>query len=278
MKNWITGGLATLRFELRRSFTLQRISVMAVLGLFPPVMVSLIFGGGRLAGRMVEDGEVIDALETMQQHTPFAIIFLTSLVCLLSLLLWATPNVHSEIEGRSWGFLSSRPGGRMAIYIGKFWSAVLISFMTSLVALSLSTLITNRMSLLDEPRRFWLSLTAIYLLACICYGAVFCMLGTIFFKRAMVIAAGYLIGSEVFLASVPAVINKFTLRFHLQELGVKWIGFFLPVNSEMEYRAIFGEPLATWLHLLALAIGSALCLLVGAVVITNRQYITSEEN
>jgi hypothetical protein len=231
-----------------------------------------------LAERVVRDGEVISAIESMQEHTPFAIVFLTSLICLLSLLLWATPNVHAELEGRSWGFLSSRPGGRMAIFVGKYWSAVLVSFATSMLALSLSTLITRRMQLLDDPETFWIAMSVIYLLACLTYGAVFSMLGTIFFKRAMVIAAGYLIVSEVFLASVPAVINKFTLRFHLQELGFKWFGFFLPTDSEPEYRMIFGEALPAWLHLLALAIGATFCFFVGALMITNRQYISSDEN
>jgi hypothetical protein len=278
MRNWFTGGWATLRYELKRSFTLQRTSVSLVLALFPPLMVSLIFGGAQLAQNVVRDDEVIDGLSSIQAHTPFAIIFLVSLVCLLSLLLWATPNVYSELEGKSWGFISSRPGGRMAVYLGKFLSAVLASFVISMIAMSLSTLVTHRMHLLEDARHLWLSLTGIYLLACITYGAVFSMLGTIFFKRAMVVAAGYLVASEVFLASVPAVIGKFTIRFHLQELGIRWIGFFLPVNNELEYRSVFGEPLPVWVHFLALGIGVSLCLLVGAIVVTNRQYITSDES
>jgi hypothetical protein len=278
MKNWFTGGWATLQFELKRSFTIQRVCVSLVLAFFPPLMVGLIFGGTRLAENVVRDDDVIEGITAMQAHTPFAIIFLVSLVCLLSLLLWATPNVYSELEGKSWGFLSSRPGGRMAVYIGKYLSAVLVSFAISMLAMSLSTLVTHRMNLLEDARQLWLSLSVIYFLACLTYGAVFSMLGTIFFKRAMVLAAGYLVGSEVFLASIPAVIGKFTLRFHLQELGIRWIGFFLPVESESEYRAIFGEALPVWVNFLALAIGAAVCLLVGAIVITHRQYITSEES
>jgi hypothetical protein len=278
MRNWITGTLSTLRFELNRSFTLQRTSVSLVLALFPPLMVSLIFGGTRLAENVVQNDDVIDGISSIQAHTPFAIIFLVSLVCLLSLLLWATPNVYSELEGKSWGFISSRPGGRMAIFLGKFLSAIMVSFVISMIAMSLSMLVTHRMNLLEDARQLWISLMGIYLLACAAYGAVFSMLGTIFFKRAMVVAAGYLVASEVFLASVPAVIGKFTMRFHLQELGIRWIGFFLPVDNEHEYRMMFGEPLPVWVHLLSLGIGISLCLLIGAIVITNRQYITSEES
>lgn len=277
MRNWLMGAWATLRFELNRSFTLQRISVSLVLALFPPLMVSLIFGGTRLAENVVRDEEVIEGISSIQAHTPFAIIFLVSLVCLLSLLLWATPNVYSELEGKSWGFISSRPGGRMSVFLGKFLSAVMVSFVISMIAMSLSTLVTHRMNLLEDARQLWISLMGIYLLACAAYGAVFSMLGTIFFKRAMVVAAGYLIASEVFLASVPAVIGKFTIRFHLQELGLRWIGFFLPVDSEHEYRLMFGAALPIWVHFLALGIGIGLCLLIGAIVITNRQYITSDE-
>ena len=36
MNQWLNGALATCTFELRRSFTIQRTAVSAVLALFPP--------------------------------------------------------------------------------------------------------------------------------------------------------------------------------------------------------------------------------------------------
>jgi hypothetical protein len=278
MNSWINGAIATCRFELMRAFSLQRLSIMAALALFPPALVTLVLGASRVAESSVPDPDFVQGVVLLQSSTPFLIIFLTSLVCLLSLLLWATPNVYSELEGRGWGFVASRPGGRIAIYLGKYAASVILSFSLSLLALSLSILIANRLNLISEPKQLWLSLAAIFLLASLSYGAVFSMLGTIFFKRAMVVAAGYLVGSEFFIASIPALIGKLTLRFHLQELGIHWIGFFLPVDSEPEYRMIFGSAMPVWIHLFALFAAATITLIVGAIVITHRQYITSDES
>lgn len=278
MNYWIMGAIATFRFELMRSLSIQRLGVMGVLALFPPTLISLLMGASRVVEVAGVETEVTNSIAQLQSATPFLIIFLTALVCLLSLLLWATPNVYSELEGRGWGFLASRPGGRIAIFLGKFITSFAIAFAISLVAMSLSVLVANRLFLISEANKLWLSLVAIFLLASVSYAAVFSMLGTIFFKRAMVVAAGYLVASEIFIASVPALIGKLTLRFHLQELGIQWIGFFLPTDSEMEYRTIFGPELPAWVHLTALAIAISVSLVAGAIVITCRQYITSDES
>ncbi len=277
MINWFMGAIGTLRFELIRSFTIQRVASSVVLVLFPPSIIGLVLGSSYWIQNRSSDQNMLEGITQMQASTPFAIIFLVSLVCLLALLLWAPTNVSSELEGKSWGFVASRPGGRMAVYLGKYFTAVLASFLISLTAMSLSVFLAHRLDFLVDARQLWISLAGIYLLASIAYGAVFSMLGTIFFKRAMVVAAGYLIGSEVFLASVPALIGKLTLRYHLQELGIRWIGFFLPTDTESEYRALFGLMMPQWVHFLAIGIGTLVTLVIGAIVITNRQYITSEE-
>ena len=286
MRNWINGAIATCGFELKRSFTLQRTAVSVVLALFPPLMVGLMIGATQMANAAAQTNReiarrtahhAIETIQIVQGFAPFAIVFLVSLVCLLSLLLWATPNVYSELEGKSWGFVASRPGGRVSIYLGKFLASVIVSFAISLVALSLSVLVADRLLTLPDPQRLWLSLTAIYLLACFIYGAIFSMLGTLFYKRSMVVAAGYLIGSEVFLAMIPAVIGKLTMRFHLQELGIRWVGFFLPFDSEQEYAMLYGPPWPTWANLLILIGTGCAALIIGGLVIVNRQYITSDE-
>ena len=280
MRRWMNGAAATCRFELRRSFTVQRIAVSVVLALFPPTMLTLMIGATKVAQASINSVDkpgVAREIQIVQGFAPFAIVFLVSLVCLLSLLLWATPNVYSELEGKSWSFIASRPGGRISTYLGKFLASVLVSFGVALIALSLSVLIADRMLSTPDPERLWMSLVAIYFIACFVYGAVFSMLGTLFYKRSMVVAAGYIMGFEVILASIPAVIGKLTVRFHLQELGIRWIGFFLPFENQREYKILYGDPWPTWANL-AMLIGTGLItLLIGAIVIVNRQYITSDE-
>lgn len=283
MNNTINGALATCRFELQRSFTVQRSLVTIVLALFPPVMLGLLIFGTQFAEQRTNDREIHQVMGAVQGFSTFVMIFLVSLVCLLSLLLWATPNVYTELEGKSWEFVASRPGGRVSIFLGKFLASFLIAFAISTIAFSLCILISDRMLHIVNPVRLWLGMFGVFFLACLVYAAVFSMIGTLFVKRSMVIAAGYLVGSDVIMASVPgALVNKITIRFHLQEIGIKWIGWFMPENSdagsEMEYRFIYGPAWPTWVHVMILLFAAAIVLGMGIWIIVNREYITSDEN
>lgn len=265
MNNWIHSALVTCSFELKRSFTIQRTAVSIVMALFPPLMLTL----------MILGPKAIDPSAELQ-FVEMVIVFLVALVCLLTLLLWATPNVYSELEGKSWLFIASRPGGRIGIFLGKYLASILNSFAVSFVALSLSVAIVSRISTVQDPMRLWLSLCGIYGLACLCYGAVFSLIGTITYRRAMVVGVGYIIAWEIIIANLPALVNRLTVRYHLQSLGIAWLGYFLPPETEELYSQMYG-PQSTPFHLLALALVTILCLAAGMIVIVNRQYITSDE-
>ena len=97
----------------------------------------------------------------------------------------------------------------------------------------------------------------------------------------MVVAAGYLIGFDVMLGSVPgALINKFTIRYHLQEIGLNWLGWFFPgmFGSLAEYRLMFGPAWHVGWHLLAVISASVVILGLGIYVIVTREYITSDQS
>ncbi len=250
-----------------------------VLALFPPLMITLMLVSTNVVRTIdSDDGEVQEVVGIIQSFTPFAIVFLVSLVCLLSLLLWATPNVYSELEGKSWSFIASRPGGRVSIFLGKFLASFIVSYAIALASMSLCVLVADRIINLPDPKTLWLALAGIYFLACFVYGAIFSTLGTLFYKRAMVIGAGYLIGSEIFLASIPAVISKLSMRFHLQQLGISWMGFFLPFEGEREYEILYGKPWSDWVYLSILLGSGLLALGIGISIIVSRQYMTSDEN
>lgn len=280
MKKWLNGAWATCSFELRRSFTFQRTVISIVLALFPPVMLSLLILGTKVTERQVNDADVEQFMSAVQDASTLATVLLISIVCLLSLLLWATPNVHMELEGKSWSFVASRPGGRVSVFLGKFLASFIVSFAISLVAISLCVLSADRLLGSGNPQQLWLSLCGVYALGCLVYSAIFSMFGTLFIKRSMVVAAGYLIGSEVILGFIPGVlINKFTIRYHLQEIGISWIGWFLPSPSALQdYRAVYGEAWPTSLHVLIIFMVTAAMLGLGGWIIVNREYITSEES
>ena len=172
MKLWLNGAIATCRFELQRSFTFQRTSVSLMLALFPPTMLFLLSLGTRVSGD----------LTGFQDFAKLISVLLISLVCLLSQLLWATPNVYSELEGKSWGFIASRPGARISILLGKFLASFVVSFAISLLALSLCVIIADRMLGILNPEKFWIAMSGVYLFACLAYSAIFSLIGTLFIQ------------------------------------------------------------------------------------------------
>ena len=272
VKLW-RGAAATCMFELRRSMSAQRISVSIGMALFPPAMLSLLIFGAKVSSA---DGgaQMIDSAQ-------FLAVFLTALVLLLSLLLWATPNVYSELEGKSWLFVASRPAGRTLIFLGKFMASVVVSLAICFTAITLCVLVIRSTNETINPIRLWLSMNVVYFLATLIYAAVFSLIGVVFVKRAMVVGAGFLIGFDVFLATLPgALINRFTVRHHLQEIGIATMGWFFPANagSEQDYRNIYGQEWATWIHVTIVLSVTLLLLIIGTKVISSREYVTSDQH
>ena len=119
--------MATFAFEFSRSLTTSRIATSLVLALFAPVMLSLI-------------GMTIN-IENTRQQIPFPLIVLGIfhlLAIFLAVLLWATPVVFSELEGKTWTYLAIRPHGKLSSTLGKYLNAVFwatstasVSFMAS---------------------------------------------------------------------------------------------------------------------------------------------------
>ena len=270
MMNWIIGALATFRFELKRSFSVQRMTSMLGLILFPPVILWVFIIGSL---RISTAG---DALE----YVLFTLIFLVALVCLLSLLLAAAPNIQGELEGKTWGFVAMRPGGRIANFLGKYLLAVATSFTVSFFSLTLCVLIADAFGTLgvgSEPWRRWGTLTGIFAIACFVYAAILSTIGAWFTKKAMVVGAGYLIGAETVLSMVPAVVSSFTMSYHLRRLGEIWLGWFLP-DDRVEYELVYGEPGPVWFHLVCLGSAMLVALIIGCLTVVNRQYAIGEES
>lgn len=264
---WIKGAIATCFFELKRSFTLQRGMVAAVLSLFPPAMVFLLL----FVAFTQNAQEIIGELKMM-------VVLLVSLVCVLSILLWATPNVYSELEGKSWIFSASRPKGRTSLLLGKYLASVFYSFMVCEIAICLSLFLAV---VFNVPSRDvladWAALSGIFLLGSITFGAIFSLIGTLFFKRAMVVGAVYVIVVECICGMMPSLIGKFTFQYHLRSLGLEWLGFFLPPPFEDKtYKIIYGDH-EQWFHLACLGGATIVILGIAIVIINWRQYITSDE-
>jgi hypothetical protein len=251
-----------MEFELARVMTVRRLTVTMVMVLFPPVMILILSQGN------------VDIIPEL------TLSVFCGMVCFLSLLLWATPNVYAELEGKSWTFVTTRPRGRLAILFGKYLIAAGWSFGISWLALSVSILCLHPFTPLNEELtrlELWTFLSLLLLLASMVYAAIFSLLGVLMQRRAMPVAVGYFLLVEVVLALVPAVVGKLAMTFHLFSLMTHWIGYVFPAESDNDdFQMLYGV-FPVWVHLAAIFVMTTLSLSLAAYVIRAREYITLED-
>jgi len=254
--------IATTLFELRRSVSGQKIAIALVLACFPPFIMYMVF---RTVGSDIEVGaELVMAV-------------LIWMVGLLSLILWLPPGIYSELEGQTWILSTSRPYGRVSLILGKYCSAMVWTLLVLSFAYGLTMAVCLPFFSLGE---FALGFMLVSVFACLAYGAVFSLLAVLALKRAMGFAVGYVLVSEILLASVPALVQKFTVRYHLQSLGLEHISDFgLDQLGDQGFvrNLVLHEPLPLWGNYACLLGGTALILSICIALANWRQLITVHE-
>ena len=93
-------------------------------------------------------------------------LLVPEVVCLLGLLLWATPSVSTEIEGQTWIYLAMRRSGRNLVLVGKYLTAVIWSFSAAFVAATACTIIMGSAGGL----KLWFVVCVLSLLSCLAHG------------------------------------------------------------------------------------------------------------
>jgi len=252
--------LSATWFELRRSFSGQKLSTAILLALFPPVLMFLVF-------RLVAVGPPPELLMAV----------LLWIVGLLGLLMWIPPGIYSELEGQSWILSTSRPYGRVSLILGKYFSAMIWTWIVMASAYKLTTLVC--WPFFDLSIYEW-GFFQVVILAGIAYGAVFSLLSVLAVKRAMGFAVGYCLISEILIATVPAMVQKFTIRYHLQALGLHTISDFgldRLGDSALVSQIVLHDPLPIWGNVLGLLAGSLTIMLITLAVANFRQLITYHE-
>lgn len=276
--------LATARFDLARSLRPGRLGIVFVLALFPPAisMITTINGAYVLA--------------------PIVIGVTTMMVGILALLLWATPVVYQEMEGKTWTYISVRPEGKISLLLGKYlvsvaWAIVVCSLAMTMAVLVtegldqwLGSEITQRIEDFPDsdsntgfslPTAFdiWWVYMILIVLAAFAYAALFLLFGVIFHRRSMVLAVAYVIFVEAGVAFVPAMINKLTMQHHLSGLAMKWLGISALLEDEdIEVFEVLGMADPAWQNV-AFLIAIPLLVMGGTILmIRNGEYITADEN
>jgi hypothetical protein len=246
---------AVVLFEVRRTATFARLAWWAVLALFPVAIVSLLVGTG---GPVPPSRDVWSVI---------LFVLVVIIVCMLSLLLWATPIVNAEVEGNSWPYLAVRPGGKTRVLVGKYLAAVAWSALAGWTGLTISLLITQPVRAFHT----WTVLAVLVLLSSISYGALFTFIGVVAHKRPMVVAVGYALILEFVMAWAPAVVNQVTMRLRLQTLMYLWIDWENPVPPE----ALFFIDRAPAIQQILILLGFSAGLLAAAIWVLRQKTLVS---
>ena len=69
---------------------------------------------------------------------------------------------------------------------------------------------------IDDKWNVLTTLTTISLFSAMSYSALYIMIGTLFYRRAMIFCVAYTAGIEITMSFVPAVINRLTIQYRLR--------------------------------------------------------------
>lgn len=244
-----------VRFELRRSMTPARIAIWLVLVLFPVALMIVL--------RMTTP---VNRVEPWGLTLYFLV---PEVICLLGLLLWATPVISTEIEGQTWVYLAMRRSGRSLVMLGKYVTAVLWSLSAALVSTTACVIVMGPAG----GWTLWWVMCVLSLLSCLAHASLYVLIGTIFFRRTMVTAVFYTMIIEYGLSLVPAVANKLTINYRLRGLLAQWMDW---EDARSAAENVFGsEPAST--HLLALALISLLLLVFAGLRLSRAELPTQQE-
>jgi ABC-type transport system involved in multi-copper enzyme maturation permease subunit len=256
MRPWAIWSV--FEFECRRALGWRRLLLVAALALFPVGMILLIQSQG-------------GHLEQEQRGPALLFVLITEVLCLMGMLLWATPAIHSELESKTWTYLAVRPGGRGSILLGKYLAAVVWTTASAWLSLAVCLWVLHYDR---EVSQLAVPLGGLALLSCLVYGAMFILLGVVFLQRAMVAAVAYTALMEVVVAWVPATINHLSVQYHLRCLLAKWMDW--PVSATGSDSLFFSASPASR-HLLILLGAAAILLTAAVAILRQRELVRPDE-
>lgn len=283
--------LAMFRFEWKRLMTPGRSFWWLVVAAFPVLILVLLqecspvtepatwqkfLSHPRHSQHQHQHVEISE--EQAQQHIDtlltLALYFLApSIACMLGSSLTAAPSVASELEQHSFTYLATRPNGLFHLVIGKYLVAFLWSATATTAGLAVALYLAN---IVGKSEAAW-ALIAISVLSAMSYSALFIMIGTLFHQRAMMFCVAYTAGVELFLGTLPAVINRFTIQYRLRSLLFDWTTQSEWIrDSEIQYFVPSDEgPMLQILWLVALTV---LFLAISLVSVHVREYTMAAES
>ena len=130
-----------------------------------------------------------------------------------------------------------------------------------------------------EPYPLWLSLVILVILSSFCYSTLFCLLGTVMYKRPMVSAIIYTLLIEGVISILPAVVNAVTINYYLRSIFLRLMGWELTdlpnAFSFLNDPNIFSQ-MGTFGDLISLGILCSSFLIISGAMLRNREYHVSD--
>jgi len=221
--------------------------------------------------RIVEanDEEVEEEEKTLPDEitTMICYMLVPQISCMLGLLLWTTPVIGSELEAQTWIYLGMRRFGRQGVVLGKYLVAVAWTASFGVI----SAVSVSALSGVDEPVKLAATLTATVILSSFGYAALYLAIGTVFFRRATVLAFVYSAVVEGVVSLVPATINQFTVAYRLRSI----VAESLSISSEATDMIFGDEPI--WLNVSCLVGYTVVLLGISLFVVSRREYPVQTE-
>lgn len=204
-------------------------------------------------------------------------LLLPVVVAMLGVLLWATPAIASELEGRKWAYIATRPDGPVNVLIGKYLVGVAWGLSAALVSLA------GCLSVANVEGGSWSlfpTLATLIVLGCPAYGAVYALIGAIKPRRAMVIAVVYSVIFEGLISFLPvmlgdpALISRITVSYPLRALLTKWVGLDKLADEDIARFAVSNS--LDWVDIGSI-IGITVLALTAAVLILRSQELSQAD-
>lgn len=240
-------------FESARTVTRGRLFVWAAIAFLPTILMLTLQSQAR--GRVPDEAVVA-----------ISFFLVVQIGTAMSLLLWATPAVGSEIESQTWIYIAMRPKGRIALVLGKYLVSVGWSVLAG-VPSSIGIAFASRAS---EPLRLAASLIGLVIFASLCYAALYVLIGVVFSRRATVFAVVYSVIVEGLVANIPAAISNISVSYRLRSLLIEWTGIEGLQNSAQQFYA----PQPQWAHLVGLVVYVVVALTLATAVIHRKEFAT----
>ena len=169
--------------------------------------------------------------------------FVTFLIPIVAMAVGVSA-IGEQVEEGTIVFMWTRPIRRRAIFLGRLLAAQSVSWLLLSFSLILCFLVmvTEGFQIINwEFLRLYFQTFLIIGLGAFTYAAVFAAMGT-FFKKPVLPAILFAFGWENLVANIPARVQEWSLRFHLQNLIDR------PQVDTTDLPGILGALLATAFH------------------------------